>query len=283
MVQHDAWLKRIQRARAEQRPGDILTLAVEAPTDALKAEAFLQAGALLGSLGIHAYAISCYEQALALDPANTDLRQQKQRLLNQSKKSARAPASLQWRPRQVFLFSGHMIDATGRKDPRFPPDKENVAAEAIAAKLDELGAGADDLGLCGGACGGDLLFAEACLVHGLKLELRIPFDEPTFLRKSVSFAPGNWTERFCRVKGDPKTRLFVMPDELGPAPNGGDPYARANLWQLYNALSRGPDKVGFICLWNRKGGDGVGGTEHMYKTVQNYSGRVYLLDTTKLW
>ena len=59
MVQHDAWLKRIQRARAEQRPGDILTLAVEAPTDALKAEAFLQAGALLGSLGIHAYAISC--------------------------------------------------------------------------------------------------------------------------------------------------------------------------------------------------------------------------------
>ena len=45
----------------------------------------------------------------------------------------------------------------------------------------------------------------------------------------------------------------------------------------------GPDKVRFICLWNRKGGDGPGGTEHMYETVQKYSGRVYVLDTNVLW
>ena len=66
-------------------------------------------------------------------------------------------------PRYVFLFSGHMIDAPGRCRPRFPPDKEKIAAQAIAKKLDELGAGPGDLALCGGACGGDLLFAEACL------------------------------------------------------------------------------------------------------------------------
>ena len=106
-----------------------------------------------------------------------------------------------WAPRQVFLFSGHMIDAPDRKDPRFPPDKEPIAAKAIADKLDALGAGPEDLAICGGACGGDLLFAEACLARGLKLELRIPFDEPTFIRKSVAFAPGNWTDRFYQVKG----------------------------------------------------------------------------------
>jgi tetratricopeptide (TPR) repeat protein len=186
-------------------------------------------------------------------------------------------------PRQVFLFSGHMIDAPDRSEPRFPADKQTIAAAAIAAKLDELAAGPEDLALCGGACGGDLLFAEACLARGLRLELRIPFDEPTFLRKSLAFAPGNWTERFYRVKSDAKTRLLVMPDELGPLPKGANPYARDNLWQLYNALSWGPDKVRFICLWNRKEEDAFGGTEHMHKTVQRHSGRVYIIDTTKLW
>jgi hypothetical protein len=188
-----------------------------------------------------------------------------------------------WAARQVFLFSGHMIDAPDRKEPRFPPDKEPIAAKAIADKLDTLGAGAQDLALCAGACGGDLLFAEACLARGLKLELRIPFDEPTFIRNSVAFAPGNWTDRFYQVKGNPNTKLLVMPDELGPSPKEGNPYARDNLWQLHSALSWGPDKVRFICLWNRKGGDGPGGTQHMYETVQKYSGRVYILDTNSLW
>jgi hypothetical protein len=188
-----------------------------------------------------------------------------------------------WAPRQVFLFSGHMIDAPDRTDPRFPADKEPIAAKAIADKLDALGAGPEDLALCGGACGGDLLFAEACLARGLKLELRIPFDEPTFIRKSVAFAPGNWTDRFYQVKGNPNTKLLVMPDELGPAAKEANPYARDNLWQLYAALSWGPDKVRFVCLWNRKGGDGPGGTEHMFETVQKYSGRVYVLDTNLLW
>jgi tetratricopeptide (TPR) repeat protein len=196
----------------------------------------------------------------------------------------RVSASRQkWLPRQVFLFSGHMIDAPDRPEPRFPPDKEPVAAQAIAAKLDELGAGPEDLALCGGACGGDLLFAEACLERGLSLELRIALDEPAFIQHSVAFAPGNWTDRFYRVKENPKTKLFVMPKELGPLPKGANPYARANLWQLYSALAWSPDKVRFICLWNGKGGDGVGGTQHMHNTVLQYAGRVYVLDTTKLW
>jgi hypothetical protein len=85
------------------------------------------------------------------------------------------------------------------------------------------------------------------------------------------------------VKAHPNTELLVMPDELGPTPKGASPYSRDNLWQLHTALSWGPDKVRFVCLWNRKGGDGPGGTEHMYETVQKYSGRVYVLDTNLLW
>ncbi|MGH7929447.1 MAG: TRAFs-binding domain-containing protein [Candidatus Binatia bacterium] len=193
------------------------------------------------------------------------------------------PPEKSWTPRQVFLFSGHMIDAPGREEPRFPADKEPIAAQAIAAKLDELKAGPEDLAFCGGACGGDLLFAESCLERGVGLDLRLPFDEPTFVQKSVAFAGDSWVERYFKVKSSNRTRTYLMPDELGPTPKNVNPYARNNLWQLYTSLSWGPDKVRFVCLWNRKGSDGAGGTQHMYETVQKYAGRVYVLDTTKLW
>jgi hypothetical protein len=83
-------------------------------------------------------------------------------------------------PRKVLLFSGHMIDAPGRREARFPADKEPIAAVAIAKTLVRIDAGPGDLAICSGACGGDLLFAEASLARGSSLELYIPFEEPTF-------------------------------------------------------------------------------------------------------
>jgi len=185
-------------------------------------------------------------------------------------------------PRYVFVFSGHMIDAPDRESPRFPAGKEPAAAGAISGTLDELGAGPADIGLCSGACGGDLLFAEACLVRGVHLQIRIPFDEPTFLKNSVTFAGGNWLDRYYSVKGNSLTALFVMPEELGPTPENVNPYEKTNLWQLYTAFSMGPEKVRFICLWDGKGGDGPGGTKHMYEEVKKQSGQAYIIDTNNL-
>ncbi|MBS1808545.1 MAG: DUF4071 domain-containing protein [Acidobacteria bacterium] len=203
-------------------------------------------------------------------------------LLNKAIERIEVPRE-KWRPRKVFLFSGHMIDKPGRPEPRFPPDKEPIAKKAIEAKLDDLQAAPDDLALCGGACGGDLLFAEACLARGLKLELRIPFDEETFLKNSVTFAGDDWRDRFYAVKDNEKTKLLKMPEQLGKFGDSVEPYELDNLWQLYTALAWGPERVQFICLWNGKGGDGKGGTEHMYKTVRNHRGKVHHLNTTKLW
>jgi len=197
--------------------------------------------------------------------------------------TTRASREKLWRPRLVFLFSGHMIDAPGRPEPRFPADKEPIARREIEQQVDALGAGKEDLALCGGACGGDLLFAEACLERDLHLELRIPFDESTFLKKSVTFAGDHWGKRYFQVKAHPRTTVFIMPQELGPTPKENDPYSRNNLWQLDSALAWGPEKVRFICLWNRKGGDGPGGTKHMHDTIASRTGQVYVLDTTKLW
>lgn len=190
---------------------------------------------------------------------------------------------IRWEPRTVFLFSGHMIDAPDRPESRFPGDKEPIAAEAIAAKLDELGAGPEDLALCGGACGGDLLFAEACLERGLRLEIRIPFDEPKFLQESIMFAGEIWRDRFYQVKSHGNTTQFIMPEELGQPPKRVNSYDRNNVWQLYTALAWKPEKVRFITLWNKKEGDGPGGTKHMHNEVKKHSGQVHILDTNQIF
>lgn len=188
-----------------------------------------------------------------------------------------------WQPRKVFLFSGHMIDSPDREIARFPQQKESIAAEAILEQLKKLGAGPEDIALCGGACGGDLIFAEAVLEMGLHLELRLPFETPEFLQHSVNFAGSDWRERFYTAKDNPNTTLFIMPDQLGKLPKNINPYERNNLWQLYSALSWGIDKVHCICLWDGKGGDGLGGTWHMHNSIKQRTGQVSVIDTNTLF
>jgi hypothetical protein len=184
-------------------------------------------------------------------------------------------------PRKALLFSGHMIDAPGRETPRFPPGKQPVAARAIASALADLDLGPRDLSICGGACGGDLLFAEAALARSARLELYIPFDEPTFLEKSVDFANADWRARFFSAKA--RAVLHVLPSERRPASPDEGPYERNNLRMLEAASRFGPDKVDFVCLWNGERGDGPGGVQHMMEEVQKAGGRSHWLDTRKLW
>jgi hypothetical protein len=183
-------------------------------------------------------------------------------------------------PQKVLLFSGHMIDAPGRKAARFPAEKEPVAASAIANTVAEIGAGPGDLAICGGACGGDLIFAEACLARGMRLELYIPFDQPTFLANSVDFAGASWHDRFLAAKS--KATLHVMPEKLGPLPAGENPYERNNLWMLESAARFGAEKMILICLWNGQGGDGPGGARHLMEEAGRKTDRIYWLDTRRL-
>ena len=184
-------------------------------------------------------------------------------------------------PHQVFLFSGHMIDAPDRKSPRFPASKEPIAREAIEAVLDRLDAGPQDLAICGGACGGDLLFAEAALARGVALAMYLPFDVSTFLPKSVTFAGDDWLARFESARAE--CALHILPAERGELKEGDDPYEQNNLWMLEAASRFGAGKVQFLCLWDGKGGDGPGGTQHLMDEVRRRHGHTHWLDTTQLW
>jgi hypothetical protein len=195
------------------------------------------------------------------------------------------PAAAGFDPARVALFSGHMIDnpanrGEGKLKPaRFPATKTDAAGARIRTALDEIGAGAGDLGLCGGASGGDLLFAEACLERGMRLEVRLARRENEFLAESVTFADPNrhWERSFNAVTHHPATLVLVMPDELGPAPDGVSVHDRCNRWMLYCALSYGLRRTSFVTLWNGEPGDGPGGTEHMIHWVRKLTGRQPLI------
>ena len=164
----------------------------------------------------------------------------------------------------------------GKEKPaRFPATKIEVAAARIRAALDEVEAGAGDLGVCGGASGGDLLFAEACLERKMCVELRLARPENEFLAGSVTFADPDhrWERSFSRVKDNPATTVLVMPEELGSTPKGVSVHDRCNRWILYSALSQGLLKNSFITLWNGEPGDGPGGTQNMVELVRKLTGR----------
>jgi hypothetical protein len=179
-----------------------------------------------------------------------------------------------------------MIDAPDREPPRFPMEKVPIAAQRLQAALDQLGAGPDDLVFCQASAGGDLLFLEACQQRGVHCEIQLPFPEPEFIERSIlpSSNADAWRERYYAMKDRLRKTGFIriMPNELGPLPTGVSPYERCNLWLLYSALACGTDKVRFVCLWNGGGGDGPGGTAHMYNEVKRRTGRVIWIDTRTL-
>ena len=174
-----------------------------------------------------------------------------------------------WQPRQVLLFSGHMMDTPDRTTPRFPPAKEETARQKIAEALDRLGAGPDDLALAQGASGGDILFLEACRERGVRLQLLLPLPEPEFIQRSIlpSIEGEKWRDRYYNLKPSLYAPPRVMPDELGPPPK---------ISILSSAAISGCSTPPW--LWHGKGafhlpvgwrgGDGPGGTQHMYNEVK---------------
>jgi tetratricopeptide (TPR) repeat protein len=180
-----------------------------------------------------------------------------------------------WEPRQVILFSGHMVDAPGRPDARFPADKEPIAAQKIAEALGSLEAGPDDLALCQAAAGGDLLFLEACQRRGVRCQLLLPLSEAEFIERSILPSTGGdtWRERYFAVKQQLHSPPRIMPEELGPLPSGVDPLERCNAWLLYSTLSWGIPKTRFICLWDGsdRDPDGIG---MLYREMLRRTGAV---------
>jgi len=187
-------------------------------------------------------------------------------------------------PRQVILFTGHMVDAPGRVVASFPAALAPEAARRIDAALAEIDAGPADLALTQGAAGGDLLFAEACLARAVPLRLLLPLQESEFVAQSLLPVEDGeeWHARYRAVVARLDEPPSEAPRVLGALATGEDPFVRGNLWLLASALAFGAERLRCLCLWDGGGGDGPGGTRHLVDAVYGAGGTVLRIDPASL-
>ena len=204
-------------------------------------------------------------------------------------RAATARATAPAEPAKVVLFSGHMIDDPKVRGPgaakpaRFPAAKADAAAAEIPAALDEIGAGAGDLGICGGACGGDLLFAQACLARGMRVELRLAQPQARFLRDSVTFADPDhrWERAFADVAAKAQA-VLVMDESWGRRPRASTSTTAATAGCSTRPSPTACPRSRSSRLWDGDAGDGPGGTEHMANLVRDLTGRRPIVIDPKL-
>jgi hypothetical protein len=177
----------------------------------------------------------------------------------------------------AILFTGHMVDAPGRKAERFPARAEPAARDAIRQSLAAL-LPADQgttVGIAGGASGGDLLFHEVCRELAIPTLLRLALPVEQYLEASVAPAGGDWVRRFHALierlgPGAIRTLddTIVLPESL----TGGaelNIWQRTNLWMVEEAIAIAPQRT-LLALWDGKAGDGPGGTEHLVKAAPGF-------------
>ncbi len=199
----------------------------------------------------------------------------------------------------VFLFTGHMIDAPDRKEPRFPATKEAIAFSAIKDHIQEEidlvtkkhqgNESLSFLGITGGASGGDILFHEACKAHDVPSHMYLLFPRDMFLDASVRSAGQGWIDRFDEIYNSlsKDERPVLGPDDKLPKwLYQKQPYSiwvRNNMWMLHNALVYGGENVTLFALWNGEGGDGVGGTQDMVNQAKANGAKAVIIDTKKIF
>jgi hypothetical protein len=193
---------------------------------------------------------------------------------------------LQSTPRadHVLVFAGHMVDLPEREAPRFPPELEPIAGEAVrgavAGLLREF-PGQRVLALSAAARGGDILFIEACRALGVPHLVCLPFAPERFLETSVEGAGVEWVERYRGILASAGDAVLVMPDAYAVPAREASAYVRFNHWLLELAEQLG-DEHHLVALWDGEEGDGAGGTEEVVRAVRASGGRVIHVDTGAL-
>ena len=156
-----------------------------------------------------------YRNAITLSEGNLGNRASSRRnaeLVLSVNSAARAIVAENFAMPQVVVFSGHMLDAPDRKQPRFQPVAERIVYQRLLATLSNRDA---QIGFAGAAGGADILFLEAMKELGGETNIVLPHPPEMFLKTSV--APGHspdWIRRFERVMGDAR-HITVMSDFVG--------------------------------------------------------------------
>jgi hypothetical protein len=185
-------------------------------------------------------------------------------------------------PTRVFICSGHMIDAPARGKPRFPPSKVRAVRASIAGLLRRWDVGAHDVGICGGARGADIIFAEECLKLATRVVLLIALPEEEFVARSVRLPGSDWEARYRALRTRCETHF--QHEEWGDRHRDIDVFSRNNIWCLEMAYAMvSAERVYGVLVWDeRLAGDGPGGTSDFASRIRARGGQVAIVNPTRL-
>ena len=192
--------------------------------------------------------------------------------------------------KRILLFAGHMLDSPDRATKRFPPDKEEVARQAIHAAIEserKKAGGEIAYGIAGGSHGGDLLFHEVCAALGIETQLWLALPPAEYVKVAVQNYVGSNTyklvERFEQIRPHFKPPYMAdtqaLPRWLRNKP-GYDFWSRHTLWMVYKALAEEAENLTLIALWN--GEDGSGTADFVHR-VRERGGKVVPIFTKELF
>jgi len=167
----------------------------------------------------------------------------------------------------VVAFTGHMLDAPGRRSTRFPEGAVPAVGRSIAALLKSLGAG---IGYSSSACGADVLFLEALQARGGECNVVLPFDRPDFFSTSVAFAGEPWVQRARRALS-----RSVRVDQATQGKYNGDDllFYYANTLIMGKTILRSrflETEPHLIAVWDGKDSRAVGGTADCIRTWKGF-------------
>jgi hypothetical protein len=174
-------------------------------------------------------------------------------------------------PFHQIVFAGHRVDEVGRKEPRFPSNREGRVRDLIREKLARmLDAGAHVQVLASAAPGSDILCHELCRELSINSTICLPMPKDDFAAQVFSDID-SWRSRYLTLVAS--RPVLQLSDQAGlprwfkrPDVNA---WERGNRWVLEMARTSGAAKITLIALWDgRPTGDAPGGTAHMVKLAR---------------
>jgi len=178
---------------------------------------------------------------------------------------------------RVIVFTGHMIDAPGRRPARFPSELEDRIRRAIRMRVDELDGA---LGFAAGACGGDILFLESIVEVGGEISMVLPYGRDRFVADSVDVVAG-WKARFDGLLERAVQVVVASPERLEDASASYD-YASRLLLGLASIRAEQLDtELVPLALWDGKPGL-PGGTASVVEEWRRRGHNVQIINVGEL-
>ena len=176
--------------------------------------------------------------------------------------------------KRVLIFTGHLVDAAGRKEKRFTVGMLEGARRLIRAYLDEeIRHDAPDIAVTSLGAGGDMIFADEVLKTGIPLIVFLPFEKERFVEESVSYKKveegtesGRWTQEFKRILERAERVIYSNED-----PTEKNPFEACNNAMRDYALAEAggeQEMVSAMALMRPQEMMKAGGTSHFVEDLK---------------